>query len=121
MTMEAKRAELLADIEAHTTEQLIELGIDPAKAEHAACCLADHLAEHWGGLVFTMPKDHAYRLSQREREILDLHSHGMRLPELAKRYGMTERGVRKLLARSARRHVVDNQMGLFGPANDAAA
>lgn len=113
MSMEQLRAELLADLVLHTDELLRELGIDKDVAEHAGCALADYLAEHWGGQVFTMPKDHAYRLSKREREILALREGGMPIADLARRYGMGVRGMRKLLDRGARRNAVDAQIPLF--------
>jgi DNA-binding CsgD family transcriptional regulator len=121
MSMETLRAELLADIEAHAAELLRDLGVPAALAEQAGCALADHLAENWGGQVFTMPKDHAYKLSRREREILELRAKGVPVEELARRFGMGVRGMRKLLARGARRHGVDNQLGLFEAEKDAAA
>lgn len=97
--MEAKRAELLGDLAAHTTAVLQELGVADDLATHAASALADHLASHWGGQVISFPKDASYRLAERERAILAAFT-GNNYAELAKAYNITERGLRKLIARA---------------------
>lgn len=97
--MEAKRAELLADLAAHTAAVLQEIGIAGDLADHAGAALADYLADHWGGQVVSIPKDYYYRLSERERTILSAFS-GNNFAELAKAYSITERGLRKLINRA---------------------
>jgi Mor family transcriptional regulator len=114
ITMEQLRAELLADMHDQMLAVMEDLGIEKAQAEHVSCACVDHLAQHWGGQVVSIPKDHAYRLSQREKEILERYRHGALVRELASVYGMTERGMRKLLARATRRDHCDNQLDLFG-------
>lgn len=97
--MEAKRAELLADLAAHTAAVLQELGITGELADHAGAAVADHMADHWGGQVLSVPKDYSYRLAERERVILGEFS-GNNYSELAKAYNITERGLRKLISRA---------------------
>ena len=113
MSMAERRAELLADVSAHAAEVLRTLGLDPKRAEHCGHALADHLAEHWGGQVISIPVDHAMHLSLRERDILAAREAGKSPHEIAREFGMTESGVRKLLKRAARRNAVDAQMPLF--------
>ena len=97
--MEKLRAEMLADVAAHTVETLVDCGIDPDIAEQCGAAVADRLADHWGGLVFTMPKDYAYKLAKREVAILTAFT-GNNHSELAQEWNMSERGIRKLLARA---------------------
>lgn len=113
MTMADRRAELLADVVDHTAVVLSDFGIDRERAEMCGSALADYLAEHWGGQVISIPVDHAVRLSRKEREIVAARDSGMALAEIARRYHITENGLRKLLRRVARRNAVDAQLPLF--------
>ena len=96
---EKLRSEMLADVAVHIIEALTDCGIDPDIAEQGGAAAVDRMADHWGGAVFTMPKDYAYKLAKREIEILASFT-GNNHTELALQYGMTERGIRKLLARA---------------------
>lgn len=117
-TMEHRRAELLADVSDHTAVLLCELGVERAHAELCGNALADHLAEHWGGQVISIPVDHAMRLSRREHEIVSDRNAGLSLSELSRKYHITENGLRKLLRRVARRNAVDAQLPLFAANED---
>lgn len=97
--MEAKRAELLGDLAAHACQLLQDYGVAADLAEQAGSAIADHMADHWGGQIVTFPKDYAFRLAKRDLEILAAFT-GNNHAELAKKYDMTERGIRKLLARA---------------------
>lgn len=100
--MEDLRNELLSDVAAHAAVVLQDHGVADDVADQAGAAIADHLASHWGGQVLTVPKDYAFRLAIRDQAILAAFD-GANLQELAKRYDMTERGVRKLLARAHKR------------------
>lgn len=113
------RAELLTDVMSHVEATLCELGVDGLKADHCGHAIADMLAQHWGGQVISMPVDHAYKLSQRERQILDALKCCSK-SEASMRFGITINGLNKLLRRAARRHVEDAQIDLFGAANEEA-
>lgn len=119
--MSELRAELLADVAAHVESLMRELGIDATRAEHCGCAVADLLSEHWGGQVISVPVDHAYRLSMREREIVDAHKAGASKAELVNRYNITISGLNKLLRRAHRRHIVDAQIDLFSGSLSASA
>jgi Mor family transcriptional regulator len=60
--------------------------------------VADMLADSWGGQVLSFPKDVMRRLTAKELEIYDQFN-GRNLPELARQYGYTQRGMEKLIAR----------------------
>ena len=60
--------------------------------------LADRLADYWGGQLLNIPKDYRRRLSEREAKI-SREFNGFNYGELATKYGMCERSVRKLLSR----------------------
>lgn len=114
-SMEARRAALYAHVAARAADEALSLGLDADKAEHIGAAIADALAEDFGGEVLSFPKDAAYKLSQRERAILEAHRHGATYTELMREYDMTERGIRKLLKRALQRDRNLNQRSLFDP------
>lgn len=118
MSMAERRAELLADVEAHVAQVLRDLGIDTERAEHCGCALADHLASHWGGQVVSYPMDHGHRLSKRERAILADRDAGMSIPELCLKWQIGQSGLYKLIKRAQRRAAIDAQQDLFSGAEE---
>ncbi|MGH8037044.1 MAG: Mor transcription activator family protein [Stenotrophomonas sp.] len=111
--MEARRSELLADAAAQAADTAREMGLSQDRADQIGAAVADRLAENWSGQVLSFPKDHAFKLSLREREILAAHRDGASYSELARKYDMTERGIRKLIRRAELRDRNLNQLGLF--------
>lgn len=107
------RAELLTDVMAHVEATLRELGIDASRANHCGHAIADMLVDQWRGQVISIPVDFAFKLSQREREILAARAAGASPAELAMKYSMTTRGINILLKRAQRRHIEDAQIDLF--------
>lgn len=101
--MEARRAELYADVAAHAAATARELGMASDQAEHLGAAVADALAENWRGQTLSFPIDTAYRLSQREIQILTAHQGGASVSRLAREHKMTEAGLRKLLRRATMR------------------
>ncbi|MBB2775045.1 UNVERIFIED_ORG: Mor family transcriptional regulator [Comamonas terrigena] len=95
--MAERRHQLLLDMidvsSAHLTDHVPE---DAAKL--IAESLADRLADYWGGQLINFPKDYRWKLSQREQKIYS-EFNGVNYGALAAKYGMCERGLRKLLAR----------------------
>lgn len=98
-TMQDRRHNLLADVVAHAAATAQDLGIDPEIAEQIGCAIADRLAENWAGQQVNFSLRDACGLSPRERLIAADHVGGKRIYELAVKYHMTERGIRKLLDR----------------------
>lgn len=111
--MEELRNELLADIAAHVLEILQDHSIGTDIAEQCGAAIADHLADNWGGQVVSIPKDHAYKLAKRDVAILREFT-GNNHSDLARRYDMTERGIRKLVTRAIQRQRDLFQGKLFG-------
>lgn len=112
--MAAKRNELLSDLVALAEEVLQEYDIPETVATITANALADRLADHWGGQNISFPKDFAWKLARLELEIYDAFN-GRNYDELALRYRMTERGIRKLIARVRAKIQATQQAGLFDP------
>ncbi len=65
--------------------------------------IADVLADEFGGQIIPFPKDYAFRLSRRDREILQAHRDGATLVQLMRDYNMTDSGLRRLLRRAESR------------------
>ncbi|KAB8173408.1 hypothetical protein FKV24_014290 [Lysobacter maris] len=59
------------------------------------------------------PADHAYKLSQRDREILEVHGRDATITPLTRDYSVTERGMSKLLRRADSRDRDLRQQRLF--------
>jgi len=112
--MEARRAELLEHVAARAAATAVDLGLASDLADQVGAAVADALADDFGGQVLSFPKDCAYRLSQRDRAILEAHRRGASLAELAHQYKITDRGLRMLLRRAESRDRDLRQQQLFG-------
>jgi Mor family transcriptional regulator len=112
--MAARRHELFADMMALVLRQLQAHGTAATEATLIASDLADRLADHWGGQNITFPKEYRRKLSRIEIEIYDAFL-GYNGPEVAQKYGISERGLRKLVARVKKRIAAGRQGGLFDP------
>lgn len=102
--MASLRHELLEDVVIQAMSILVDYGIDPIMAEQAGCGLADHLANHWGGQLVSIPKDHVHRLAERDLAIYNRFN-GKNHSELAREFNMGVRGIYKVLDRVHRREV----------------
>jgi Mor family transcriptional regulator len=112
MSMADRRAELLQDMVEQAKAFLLDHGIAEQLAEQAAAGLADYMAEHWGGQVISIPKDQAYKLVARDREVVEA-ARTMSIAALAARFGICERAIRRLLKRASARATLDSQLSLF--------
>jgi len=97
-SMEQLRHELLSDLASHVTKVLLDHGIEEDVADQAGIASADFLAEHWGGQLINIPMDHKFRVAARDLKIWS-EFRGNNHAELARRYGMTLRGIYKVIAR----------------------
>lgn len=113
-TMEARRAELLAHVAARAADTATDFGLSEDQADQVGAAIADALADDFGGQVLSFPKDSAYRLSIRDRAILEAHRNGASLLTLMRDYKITERGLRRLLKRAESRDRDLRQQQLFG-------
>lgn len=98
-SMPERRHRLLSEVAEHVKVSAAELGVDNEVAEHIGHALADFLAEHWAGQQVNFPLKDGYGLSPRERAIAAEVASNKRIYEIAAKYHMTERGVRKLISR----------------------
>jgi Mor family transcriptional regulator len=96
--MADKRAELFEDLVDQTARLLREYGTPEKASDLIANQLADHLADHWGGQNINVPKDYQRKLAARELELYARFD-GQNHAALAREFGMTERGVYKLIRR----------------------
>lgn len=96
--MTLKRHELLEELQAVIARQLEEMGTAPDAASVIGSSAVDYLSTYWAGQVVTFPKDAQYKLTLKELEIYDQFD-GRNKDDLARRYGMTPRGMGKLLKR----------------------
>lgn len=115
--MEEKRNELFEDLVDQVGTQLLEFGLPEKAAGIVANQVADMLADHWGGQNINIPKDYKRKLSARELEAYNAFTGG-NLDQVAKAYGMTERGMRKMInrVRERLRHQARNAPDLFDQA-----
>ncbi len=93
-----KRHELLAELQDVVARQLSDMDVAADAAALVAAFLVDYLSTYWAGQVVSFPKDAFYKLTLKELEIYDQFD-GRNKDDLARRYGMTPRGMGKLLKR----------------------
>ena len=112
--MEEKRNELFEDVVEQVGAQLLEFGLEEKAASIVANQVADMLADLWGGQNLSIPKDYRRKLSARELEAYQAFT-GDNIDQVAKAYGMTERGMRKMInrVRDRLRHQARNAPDLF--------
>ena len=99
--MTLKRHEVLQELQDVIARQLMELDTAPDAASVTASSVVDYLSTYWAGQVVSFPKDVQYKLTLKELEIYDQYD-GRNKDDLARRYGMTPRGMGKLLKRIAK-------------------
>ncbi len=110
--MESLRHELLSDVADHTADILKQHGISVDLAEQAGCSISNHLAEHWGGQVISVPKDYLYKLSQRDQIIYN-ECNGTNLSAVSRKYDLSVRAIYKIIARVRKREVDKRQIQMF--------
>lgn len=108
---ELRRHELFEGIIEQVKRVLIEHCIDEDIGEQAGCAVVDYLCKDWAGLNMTFPVDYKYRVAQRDLDIYSYHRGDF--SDTARKFKMTERGVRKVIDRVVKRLVEKNQGRLF--------
>lgn len=111
--MEQHRNELLSDLASVVKEVGVEFcNIDADRAEQMGYSVADYMAGRWGGQNFTFPKDSHFKQHKRDWEMYN-DFRGNNYTELAFKYGVTERWVRKVVARIGKIDMADRQQDIF--------
>ncbi len=106
--MEVTRHELLRDIEDNVSALCKNYNLDQDICEQISIHVADFLAEHYGGMVISFPKDFHYKIAQRDLDIYN-DFNGNNWLYLIRKYNMTESGIRKVINRVSRRIIKRNQ------------
>ena len=101
--MESKRLDLIDSVIAHVGMVLKRHGITEDSSAQIAVQVADELIDVWGGQNLTFPTDYRRKFQKREAEVLSKFN-GFNYADLAREYGVTERGMRKLINRARERH-----------------
>lgn len=95
---EARRLDVLQCVTEHAEHELNKLGITQAQAVQVATSIGDRLVEMFSGQIISFPKNYSRKLQERNAQIFAEFT-GSNQPELARKYGLTERAVRKVIAR----------------------
>ena len=99
---EDKRHELIQGVIDHVEDLLKKAGFGVELAYQTGVSVADHIVEMWGGHNICFPVEYARKIRERDDLILSMfngHNWGLLTAET----GITERGLRKLLARATAR------------------
>lgn len=116
-SMENRRHELLSDVALNMKLLAIEHGVSEEIAEQLGINAANFLAEHWGGQMLSIPKDHFFKLAERD-ELIYADFKGNNWSELIRKYNMTENGIRRVINRVHKRIINKLQPDLFYGSTD---
>lgn len=108
------RHELLNDLVVQATDILAGCNIPNDKAEYCALAIANHMADHWGGLLIYFPKDDVFRIASRDIDIYN-EFNGTNHAELARKYDICQRTVYKIITKMRAQLNTKNQPDLFNP------
>lgn len=114
--MEERRSAFMDWVASTAADIVSGYGLPADQAAQAGGALADEFAEVWGGHTIYFPNDCAYKITPRDREVLERHRNGASVATLCSDYKISEQGIRKLLRRaSARDQALNtiNQIDLF--------
>lgn len=116
-SMGNRRHELLSEVAYYVESLAIEHGVSKDVSEQLGVNAANLLAENWGGQMISIPKDHFYKLAERD-ELIYTDFKGNNWGELVRKYNMTENGIRRVINRVHKRIVNKLQPDLFYEGND---
>lgn len=108
------RHELLTDIADQVTLILKDFNVASEKAEQAGVAVSNHLSEHWGGQLITFPKDHLFKITQRDLDIFN-KVNANNMSAVAKEYGLTVNGIYRAIKRIRKRAIAERQPDIFDP------
>lgn len=112
--MEQRRIEFYADLVDVVDRKLTEAGVPAETARAVANLLADDLSDHWGGQYITFPQDYHRKIASRDLAIYE-EFNGWNYGALARKYRMTDRGMRRLIQRARVMFTSRTQGSLFDP------
>jgi Mor family transcriptional regulator len=106
------RHEMLSDTADQVALILREANVAPELAEYAGHLVANHLAEHWGGINFVMPKDNTFKIITRDLQIFD-EVNASNMQSVARKYNLSENAIYRIIKRIRARAIAEKQPGLF--------
>lgn len=106
------RNELLQSVEAWTAECAEDFGLSNEVASQLGVYVANHLADNFGGCMISFPKDHPYKIHQRDVEIYEKFN-GTNYNALAQQYKIGTRAVYKIIGKMKALYVANRQPDLF--------
>lgn len=95
------RSELLMQVERVVMQILKDHNVSDEVAELAASAVTDALSSDWAGQTLTFPKEHAWRLLQRDLDAYNKYN-GRNHIELARELGIGKKAVYALVKRVKR-------------------
>jgi Mor family transcriptional regulator len=111
--MEHLRNDMLSYLADIIRQECIEFsGMDPDKAELLGYSVADRMAAAWGGQNFTFPKDAGYKAHKLHWEMYN-DFRGNNYSEVALKHGVSERWVRKVVAKLGKIDLHERQSDIF--------
>ncbi|WP_103035201.1 Mor transcription activator family protein [Castellaniella caeni] len=110
--MENLRIELFSDLIDHVQALMVaDYGMSEDAGEQVGVSIVEFLSAHWAGIVLTIPRDYKFQLAKRDLEMY--YSHKGDFTATALKWGLTERGARKVIERVVKRIIQKNQGRLF--------
>lgn len=97
--MAIKRHKLYEEMDSHILSFSKEKGLTDKEAEELSSGLINTIANLFGGQNFCFPKDIGYDIKYRDLIIYREYKGSANCAELAKKYGVTERSIYKIIAR----------------------
>lgn len=114
--MEVVRHEFFADMIKHVQKLMMDdYSMDAEAGEQVGVSIVEFISTHWAGVQMVIPMDYKFQVAKRDLEIYD--SHRGDYTATALKWGMTERGIRKVIERVTKRIIQNRQQSLFDDPN----
>ena len=110
--MEIRRHEFLEEIESLVIALCKNYNLSQDVCEQIGVSVANCLSEEFAGQVISFPKDHLYKIAQRDVEIYNKFN-GRNWGELGREFNLTENALRKIIKRIQDRIIKEKQPDLF--------
>lgn len=103
--MEEDRNMLLSELADHIFAEISGHGFSDELSEQLSVNIVDFISDHFGGHTLSFPKDLRFKRSRRNQLIYEDYNSGMRWGQLAKKYNMHDRTIKRIIRR------LDKQIG----------
>ena len=109
---DARIPELLSDLAAKVSEEVLQRGVDKAAAKAVGDSVAKRMAREWGGQNIYIPQGILWGIDERDLEIFEKFD-GTNQRELTKEYGFSEQWIYRIVERVRQAKIKENQADLF--------